>query len=324
MDALALLVVALVAGLVVLHAETCRRWLMRSEDARTMAAFRIACGVCTIGWTIELWPLLDYLFSDEGLFLTDTARQVFAAKGFAGIADGSVAGEPAGPLDAVAVLQLLASTRHSILFFWDDPLAVRLHVFALLGAAALFTLGLGTAVTKWLTLLLYHSLAARNSVFWAGEQVFSNFVLLVCLSRCGHAYSLDALIRRRRGLAPLDRSIPAWPRALALLQTIPLFAANGLAKTGEMWAAGDTFHFMFMHPHFHRFDPSALASLFATTGFRWMTWVTHCFELLYPLAIVGVVLRFHRASGIAPLAGARRMAARVAWIGVAVLAAGLA
>lgn len=323
MDALALLLVVLAACLVLLHAETCRRWLMRTEDARTMAAFRIACGVCTIGWTLELWPLLDYLFSDDGLFLTDTARQVFAARGFAGIADGSVSDEPAGPLDALAVLQLLASPRQSLLFFWDGPQAVRVHVLALLAAAVLFTVGLGTAVTKWLTLLLFHSLVARNSVFWAGEQVFANFLLLTCLSRCGHAYSLDAWLRARRGRA-LAGSIPAWPRALALLQTIPMFTANGLAKTGETWATGDTFHYMLMHPHFHRFDPTVLASSFSTNLFRVMTWVTHGFELLFPLAIAGVVLRFHRSAGIAPLAGARRQAARVVWIAAAIAMMALA
>lgn len=323
-DAVALVLVALAACLVVLHAETCRRWLMRKEDARTMAAFRIACGVCTIGWTIELWPLLDYVFSDDGLFLTDTARQVFAAKGFAGIADGSVANEPARPLDVLAVLQLLASPRQSLLFFWDDPQTVRLHALALLGATLFFTLGLGTAVTKWLTLLLFHSLLARNSVFWAGEQVFSNFLLLTCLSRCGNAYSVDAWMRARRGRAAFDRAIPAWPRALALLQTIPMFTANGFAKTGEMWAAGDTLHYMLMHPHFQRFDSTVLASLFSTNLFRVMTWVTHGFELLFPLAIAGVVLRFHRSAGIAALTGARRQAARVVWIAAAIAMAGLA
>ena len=282
-----------------------------------MAAFRIACGVCTIGWTVELWPLCDYLFTSDGLFLRDAARQVFAASTFAGIADGSAPGEPAGAIDSIAIVQLIASPRQSVLFFWDDASAVRIHLLVLLGAALCLTLGIGTAVTKWITLIAFHSLAMRNSIFWAGEQVFWWFMLPLCLSRCGQAWSIDAILRRRLGRAPSDDFIPGWPRVLALLQTIPLFTANGLAKSGQMWAEGDTFHYLLMHPDFHRFDPTALAEIGSTTIFRVMTWGAHAFELLYPLAIVGVVVRFRSDERIPPLAGWRARAARIAWIAVA-------
>ncbi|HWB77463.1 MAG TPA: hypothetical protein VG755_20995, partial [Nannocystaceae bacterium] len=282
-----------------------------------MAAFRIACGVCTIGWTVELWPLSDYLFSGDGLFLRDAARQVFASSGFAGVADGSAPGEPAGAIDGAAIVQLIASPRQSALFFWDDHVAVQVHLVVLGGAALCLTVGLGTAVTKWITLVAFHSLAMRNSIFWAGEQVFWCFMLPLCLSRCGRAWSVDAIVLRRLGRARVDGSIPGWPRVIALLQTIPLFTANGLAKNGQMWADGDTFHYLLMHPDFHRFDPTALAQLGSTTVFRVMTWAAHAFELLYPLAIVGVVVRFRRDERIPPLDGWRARAAAIAWIAVA-------
>jgi len=322
-DALAVLMVVLAAILVALHRNLWRALLLRWEDPRTMAAFRIGWGVCAIAWVLDLWPLLDYLFSDEGLFTTEVARQVFASTAFAGHGDAMSPGGPIGFYDATAVLQWLGHPRQSLLFFWDTPLAVRVQVRVLLLAIGAFTIGLGTRVTKWVTLVAFCSLVDRNAIFWAGEQVYLDFLLLLCLSRCGHAYSVDEWLRRRRirATAPdapiVLRRIPGWPRLLAMLQVVPMFAANGLAKTGERWANGESVYYMLANPEYHRFDAAAIHAIASTTVYPVVTWIVHAFEILYPLVFVGVVLRSARELGVAPLTGRRRLLARATSIALA-------
>ena len=270
-DGIAILVVALAAALVALHRDLWRAILLRWEDPRTMAALRIGWGICAIAWVLDLIPLLDYLFSDEGLFSTEAARQVFAATAFAGYGDRGSPDAPAGFFDAVAVLQWIGHPRQSLLFFWDSPFAVRVQVGALLVATIALTIGFGTRVAKWVTFALFCSLVDRNSIFWAGEQIYFDFLFFLCLSRCGHAYSIDEWLRLRRLRASSPdavielRPIPAWPRLLAMLQVLPMFAANGLAKTGERWTQGESVHYMLSNPEYHRFDPAALNSIASTT-----------------------------------------------------------
>lgn len=305
-DALALAFVVLAAVLVALHRRGVARVLWRDEDPRTMAVFRIATGLCVLAWAIDLWPLLDYLFSDEGLFLREAARQTLATETFAGVADGSVSTEPAGFLDGAAFVHWLGSHKHSIFYLWDSPTAVRVVWLALLGAATMLVVGWRTTFAKWSTFVLLLTLIDRNTVFLAGEQLIVSCLLVVCCARCDRAYAIDA--------PPQLEAIPAWPRVLGVISTLPLFFINGLAKTGEGWAEGHTLHFLVSNPDFARFEPVWISPMVSQWLLRPATWVVHAFELLYPLVVIGTIVRWHRHRGAT---GTISMAARVAWIAMA-------
>lgn len=255
------------------------------EDPRTMAALRIATGVLVLGWLVDLWPLLDYLFTSEGLTTAEQARARWGRYG------------PWSPL------------------WWrDDSLTVHIHATTLGLAALAMTVGVATRVSSATTWLLMPGLIVRGNPAAAGEQVFAIVLLSLMLSRCGRAWSVDAWWAGRRGNTK-PWQIPAWPRNLLLLQLLGLFWANGLAKHGAVWRSGDALHYMLAHPHFRPTDVLGPMAAIGPLPLTVASYVVHGFELLFFLALIGVVRQRLRDRSIDPLSPWRR---RVGW------AAGLA
>lgn len=86
--------------------------------------------------------------------------------------------------------------------------------------------------------------------------------------------------------------IPAWPRYLLIAQLICIYTSTGMYKTGNVWEAGDALYYSLNMDHFYRFEGFTqwFSALFATTLFRWMTWVTLWWEKLFGVVAIGVVL----------------------------------
>ena len=61
---------------------------LQPQRERALGLFRIVFAIVTLGNINGLSDLFIYLFTDEGLFLTDAAREVFAKEQFAGFGDG--------------------------------------------------------------------------------------------------------------------------------------------------------------------------------------------------------------------------------------------
>ncbi|WP_299006919.1 hypothetical protein, partial [uncultured Caulobacter sp.] len=81
-----------------------------------------------------------------------------------------------------------------------------------------------------------------------------------------------------QGLQAVYRLIPSWPRKLIMLQLATIYITTGMLKTGGVWMAGDSLYYAMNLDHFYRFEGLTqwVSALFATTLFRWMTWVTLC------------------------------------------------
>jgi len=257
-DIAAWTLIGVVVALLVLH----RRWLaaiwFRSEDPRTVALFRIGVGGLLLTHLISLAPIYEYLYAGEGL----------------------VTGEQAGAM--------FGKQRWSPLYAHDSLEFVRAYRGLQWIACAAFMIGLATPVTKWLTWALFMAMLARNSIDVGGDQVFACFLVLLCLSRCGESYSVDAWLRRRRHPEiPAHRPIPAWPRNLMLLQLVPMYFANGSSKSGAMWREGEMFYYILNYPTWTPWSTWEVSALFGTNLFRVMTWFIHAFELLFPLAVIG-------------------------------------
>ncbi|MBK8236267.1 MAG: hypothetical protein IPK74_11965 [Deltaproteobacteria bacterium] len=190
--------------------------------------------------------------SPTGLFYTDSARKLLAAKQFA----GCIEGEHEGFVSGAAVLEV-------------PPRASLLAVAAALGSSVLLAAPVGlrrrnggdvgrrTRTATIVAWLLMTSLTGRNPIYWTGaDVVYKAFFFLLVLSRSGHAYSVDNWLRcrklRRAGRLrtrehqadttrePIHRRIPAWPRMLMILQLATVYLYTGSAKTGGIWAAGDS------------------------------------------------------------------------------------
>ncbi len=338
----------LVALMFIVQADRWRRWWLAADDPRSMALFRIVFAFFTICNLNGLWEYFGFLFTDEGIFTTDVARQVFASHQFAGYGDGMVEGESYGFFDLRAVLRFLSGPKYSLLYFWDSPTAFWIHLWAFEIAAFCLMIGFRTRIAGVATFLLMNSIFQRNHLFWEGtELVYRCFLAILILARSGHAYSIDNWLRCRKlrkqgllserggpgdgagvapseqhpqGLAAIYRRIPVWPRRLVMLQLATIYCYTGVVKNGAVWARGDAFYYALNMDHFYRFYPQPMSSLLGNNVFRVMTWVTHWWEVFFPLVLVGLVTRWAIAEKLPALAGWRRWVVNACWVGLATVA----
>ena len=322
-----------------IQSERWRRWWLATEDPRTIGLFRIVFGFFVIANVNGLWEFFEYLFTDEGIFTADVARQVFASHQFAGFGDGFTDDEPWGFFDFEGVLQFLAGPKYSLLYFWDTPTFFWGHLIAFEIVAFCFMIGFRTRIMGVLTWFLMNSLFVRNHLFWEGtELVYRVFLVYLVLSRAGHAYSVDNWLRCRKlrkqgrlsepglpgdgagappssehpeGLEAIYRRIPVWPRRLMMLQLATIYLTTGLLKTGSVWMHGDSLYYALNLDHFYRFPPQFTSSLLGTTVFRGLTWMVKVGQVGFAVVILGLVLRWARYQP--PLSRPRVWALRVAF-----------
>lgn len=344
--ALVLAVVAVI-GLVALERERLRRVLLGLIDPRPLALLRIAFGSCLLIGALEVAPLNEYLFADEGLLPSPAVAQVYGKTALLGYGDGVRA--PAGFIDGGGVLGFVASGRWSLLYFWDDPAFVRGYFVAFLLACGLFVVGWRTRLAAVVTWLLYVGMLRRGDAHWGGEQVYCGFLLLLVFARCGAAFSVDNWLRCRRlrargllseaggagdgagvapgpghpqGLAAIYVRVPAWPQALIVLQLAICYAANGWAKSGASWVSGDALAYALHLDGYARADWHAGVLALGAWPLRLVGLAVLWWERLFPLVVVGLWLR---AAGRHPGAVGGATFRRVCWVALVValvLAAG--
>ncbi|MCX4246511.1 hypothetical protein [Paraliomyxa miuraensis] len=325
------------------YREGWRRLWLRMDDPRSMGAFRIVFALCAVCNVNGLWELFPYLFTDEGLFVTDVARQVYAGEQFEGFGNG-LGDDPYGFFGWDGFWQWAKGPKYSLLFFDSTPTFFWVHLWAFELAMAMLIVGWKTRYTKWIAWFLFHSITLRNTVYWEGtENVYRCFFFYVCVSRCGHAYSVDNWLRCRRlrkqgrlsepggpgngaGVAPSDehpsgleaiyRLIPAWPRLLVILQCAALYCYTGVVKNGRVWWNGDAFYYAFNLDHFYRIPPQWLSSVLGTNLFRVNTHVVHAWESLFPVAVFGLIVRWVLHEDLPRLSRRARAVANLGWVGL--------
>jgi hypothetical protein len=150
------------------------------------------------------------------------------------------------------------------------------------GIAAMFlALGLGTVVLE-------------IPVIWTGGfAAAGSFVVLGLRARGKKPVapeSVDAALKE-----PIYRRVPAWPRYLFMLQLSVIYITTGAVKTGSVWAEGDALYYALNMDHFYRFEyfTQWVSSVFGLNLFRVNSWVTHYWERLFPLVLLGVGLKFN-------------------------------
>ncbi|MBL8972869.1 MAG: hypothetical protein JNK56_19940, partial [Myxococcales bacterium] len=221
------------------------------ETPQTYGALRICLGTLALVNLATLWPHLDYLYGDFGVAPAQTCNE------------------------GLARLSLLCHVP------------ARAFLAALMAAALAFTLGLCTRVSGILTVVLHASLWSRSMVSYAGEQVFADFLLLLCLARCGEAYSLDRWWRS----GTVWTLVPSWPRYLMVLQLALCLGVNGWAKTGTTWRDGEALYYTLALDRYHTFPPWGLFAALGLDGIRWWTWAAWCIERGFPLVLLGLLIR---------------------------------
>jgi hypothetical protein len=339
------------ALLFISYADLWRRWWLTKEDPRGIAVFRIVFGFFVVANINGMWEYFEYLYTDEGIFPTAVAREVFAREQFAGFGDGTSADEPWGFFDAGALWQFLRGPKWSLLYFWDSPAFFWAHLFAFELAGLCLILGFRTRLAAAATWFLMNSILVRNQLAWEGtEVVYRTFLVYLVFAKSGHAYSIDNWLRCRKlrragllsdrggpgngagvapsavhpeGLEAIYRLIPSWPRKLIMFQLATIYVTTGTLKTGGVWLAGDSLYYAMNLDHFYRLPPQFLASLAGTTVLRAMTWAVKIGQTAFPLILFGIIARWAMREKVAPLVGARRWLARASFASIIGLTAAL-
>jgi hypothetical protein len=174
---LMLVCAAFAAVIFVSYREGWRRLWLRMDDPRSIGAFRIVFGICALCNVNGLWELFEYLFTDEGLFVTDVAREVMAREQFEGFGNG-LGDDPIGFFGWAGFWQWLKGPKYSLLFFDSTPTFFWIHLWAFELAMAMFIVGLWTRYTKWIAWFLFHSITLRNTVYWEHRERLPVLLLL--------------------------------------------------------------------------------------------------------------------------------------------------
>jgi hypothetical protein len=138
--------------------------------------------------------------------------------------------------------QQLWQWKISYWFFGTDNLAILYPAFALWAAATvLFLVGWRTRWTNLAVWLLTRCFIERNPNLKNGaDDVLQWGILLLLLSPCGMALSLDAWRLRRKGALAGPAWVPPWSLRLIQLQLCLIYCTTGLIKLkGETWMKAD-------------------------------------------------------------------------------------
>jgi hypothetical protein len=118
------------------------------------------------------------------------------------------------------------------------------------------------------------------------DVLLRTVVPILALSNASACWSVDAWLRRRRGLVAVER-IAAWPRYLLMLQLIWVYASSAQCRDdGSWWPWGgfSAIGHVLEDPHFARFFPGMLTSFYPVTVVA--TMATMVFELSAPLMLL--------------------------------------
>jgi hypothetical protein len=149
----------------------------------------------------------------------------------------------AGPVVLLHLRPFLADAWHGRIyrdaFFepyaaWYPELPRGVYV-ALLWLAALAAVAMTLGLLTRLSTAAAFGIVAYN-LFLSTTHFHNNRAYLVivlgvlAVAPCGRELSVDAWLRRRRGLAPLDLRAPAWPLWLLRFECAAVYGASGMSK----------------------------------------------------------------------------------------------
>jgi vitamin K-dependent gamma-carboxylase len=98
-------------------------------------------------------------------------------------------------------------------------------------AAVAMSLGLLTRLATATTFAIVAYNVFLSTTHFHNNRAYLLIVLgVLAVAPCGRELSVDAWIRRRRGLARLDPTAPAWPLWLLRFECAAIYGASGLSK----------------------------------------------------------------------------------------------
>jgi len=238
------------------------RWWLAPRPIDALVGARVVLASTLWIAYAQRFPIRLDLFGPEGIGGAGLAARVHGIAPFhPGIAP---------PLDLIRHVQ-------------SEAAVTALYV-ALLVALACFAAGFRTRVAGAIAFALHLLFWARNPLAFAGWAGFVNGPLLyVALAPVGRRLSVDAWLRRRRGLPALESIAPGWPLRLVQIHVCAMYAVAGWSRLDKPdWLDGSMVEIALTSALSSRFafDWSAVAPLL-----RVVTWGSLALEGLAPILL---------------------------------------
>jgi hypothetical protein len=207
----------------------------------------------------------------------------------------------AGPAGLYSSTQLRRWKISAYLFDTDNPYIFN-SAFALwVAVTILFLVGWRTRWTNAALWLLTRCFLERNpNLKNGGDDLVQLGILLLLLSPCGQALSLDAWRLRRKGRLVGPAWVPPWSLRLIQLHVCLIYITTGLVKLqGETWMReglpvtewlhgtwwdGTSVYYVYNHYHFNRWSYAQIPIPFWITAV--LTYSSAWFETLFPLMML--------------------------------------
>jgi vitamin K-dependent gamma-carboxylase len=148
-----------------------------------------------------------------------------------------------GPIVLLHLRPFLADTLHGRIYsdaFYEPyavwypelPRAIYVGLLWLAAVAAVaMTLGVLSRVATVTTFAIVTYNLFLSTTHFHNNRAYLVIVLgVLAVAPCGRELSLDAWIRRRRGLPPLESTAPAWPLWLLRFECAAVYGASGMSK----------------------------------------------------------------------------------------------
>jgi len=292
--------IALLLGFFVVRPELWRRIWLQRVDPRPAALMRIAFGLVVLVTFLVLflpqgplpYSVARYLFTDDGMWLNDNARKLYGA----GLKNKW---DPVHGFEHWYDVFVLLWGKFTPLHLRSDPPFVFALYTLMLLSLTLMILGVRTRITTITSFLLVETFYRYSPIFFTGgDTVIRVFMFLSIFVRWGEAYSIDAWRRRRREilqgttrLLPPLRKIPSWPMVIMMVQLCCIYCATGLLKKGGTWRDGSALYYALNLDHFYRYPMTQVVTLGHFFGItRLSTVLAHWWEMLFPIALLGVAI----------------------------------
>jgi hypothetical protein len=285
------LLVAAVACFCLLRPALWRRVWIQRVDPRGPALARIAMGITVMWAWIDLAVLGEFLFTDQGLWLTEMARKNYGGQ-------LKTYWDPEVGFEHWYDFFHVFESKWTILHVRSDP-ATTWTIFGLLYVfTALMIVGKWTRLSSVMVWLLANQLFNYSPIFYTGgDTVMRVMLFLGMFIGWGEAYSLDAWKRRRTAILggastlPPYRKILPWAIRLMMLQLAIIYCATGLLKSGSTWWTGSALYYAMNLDHFYRVPATGLLTVgFYSGALLILTWIVHWWEMLFPVVLIGVGL----------------------------------
>lgn len=190
-----------------------------SESPHALCVFRILLGVYfLIGW-LSILPRIELDYSSEGMAFPYL-----------------LAPDEAAPELSAWVARLTQPPAPAVAWL--------LYAFTLL-LIVLITVGWQTrpALLLFLAMYVYYWLMQIHSLQSSFDRLIFMITSFLAMGQCEAVYSLDAWLRRRRGMAAVD-SIPFWPARLIAAQIAFMYVGTGIYKVMTPdWSGGNMLYY---------------------------------------------------------------------------------